>query len=95
VVPHLLLPQVEDILTTNSEHNGLDVDIIILWSLQGPHFTTCDNSLWTSVKAKNSQVHPTTVEDPKRLFPDCFNDLQPLTCTMTRRTRGKKNFEWM
>lgn len=57
-------------------HNGLDVYMIILWSLWGLDFTTCDNSLWAIVKAKISQLHPTTAEDLKTAFWDSFNDLQ-------------------
>lgn len=73
---HLLIPQVESVLAINPTHNGLDVDMIILWSLWGLDFTTCDNSLWAIVKAKISQLHPTTAEDLKTAFRDSFNDLQ-------------------
>lgn len=71
---HLLIPQVENILATNSVHNGLDVGMIILWSLRGSDLTTCDNLLWAIVKAKISQLHPTTAEDLKTAFRDGFKD---------------------
>lgn len=48
-------------------HNGLDVAMIILWSLQAPDLTTCDNSLGATVKAKNPQLHPTTAKAYKQL----------------------------
>lgn len=40
----------------------------ILWSLRGSDLTTCDNSFWAVVKAKISQLCPTTAGDLKTAF---------------------------
>ena len=75
VAQHFLIPQVENILATNSMHDELGVGTIILWSLRGSDLTTCHNSPWAIVKAKTSQLHPTTAEDLRTAFWDGFNDV--------------------